>query len=200
MGATMTAAPVFAQENGRFALGGNFGVRTATDSSAAGAKGVGLLWRFGQSHEGWGWHYGLGWYGTDVSWDIANQKAELGRLGVKPIVGGYGYTHVMGKTSVTGNVLGGYAFTSLRQDDTFADSVLARLGGSTVAIDASNTFVVRPGVSAWYNVNEKIGINVSGNYMMARPKVTVTSSGGTDVRRLQADMFTIKVGLVYSLF
>jgi hypothetical protein len=189
------------QEKNRFALGANIGVRVAGDSSAArGDTGIGLLWRFGQAHEGWGWRYGLGWYATDVAWKVGSQTAELGRLGVKPLMGGYGYTHVMGRTSVSGTLVGGYAFTSLRPGDGFADSVSARVGAGAVTIDAANTFVVRPGVSVWYNVNEKVGINLSAHYMLSRPRITVTSPAGSDVRRLNADMFSIRVGAVYSLF
>jgi hypothetical protein len=60
--------------------------------------------------------------------------------------------------------------------------------------------VVIPEVSAWYNVNEKIGLKVSSGYVVARPNVTVSSTAGLDKRRVRADNVTFKVGLVYSIF
>ena len=182
-------------------MGANVGMRTALDGSdAGGAKTVGLVWRFGQGHEGWKWQYGLGWYATDVAWQIGGQRTEIGKLSVKPLLVGYGYTHVMGRTSVSAGVTGGYSFNSLRQGSELEDIVQARTGERRAVIEVDNSWVLRPGVSAWYNVNKKLGINVGVHYIISRPRVSLSTSSGTAFRHLNADMFSIKAGIVYSIF
>ena len=50
----------------------------------AGHVGVSFLWRFGQSKTGWGWHYGLNWFGTDLERSIGGPNTEFGSLSVPP--------------------------------------------------------------------------------------------------------------------
>lgn len=191
---------VFAQSEGKFAIGGQLSTRTAAGPENKGHVGVSLLWRFGQSKTGWGWHYGLYWFSTDLERSIAGADTEFGRLRIRPIMGGYGYTRVFGRTAVTGKVMAGYAWTAMRLSPLAADAYHNRLGAQTVSADASNTVVVIPEISAWYNVNEKIGLRVSSGYVVARPMVTVNSTLGEDRRRVRADNVTFKVGMVYSIF
>jgi hypothetical protein len=67
-------------------------------------------------------------------------------------------------------------------------------------VDSGTTWALRPGVGVWYDINNKIGLHVGVQYMIARPEVTVTSSLGADRRTARADMFQMKVGLAYSVF
>jgi hypothetical protein len=179
-----STADAFAQSQGKFAVGAQLSTRTAAGPENKGHVGVSLLWRIGQSKTGWGWHYGLYWFSTDLERSIGGVDTEFGRLRVRPIMGGYGYTRVFGRTAVTGKVMGGYAWTSMRLSPIATDAYQNRLGAQTITADASNTIVVIPEVSAWYNINEKMGLKVSSGYVMARPNVTVT----------------FKVGMVYSIF
>ena len=195
-----SAADAAAQSTGKFAVGAQLSTRTAAGPENKGHVGVSLLWRFGQSKTGWGWHYGLYWFSTDLERSIGGVDTEFGRLRIRPIMGGYGYTRVFGRTAVTGKLMGGYAWTSMRLSPLATDAYHNRLGAQSVSADASNTIVVIPEVSAWYNVNEKIGLKVSSGYVVARPNVTVSSSAGLDKRRVRADNVTFKVGMVYSIF
>ena len=195
-----SAADAAAQSTGKLAVGAQLSTRTAAGPENKGHVGVSLLWRFGQSKTGWGWHYGLYWFSTDLERSIGGVDTEFGRLRVRPIMGGYGYTRVFGRTAVTGKVMGGYAWTSMRLSPLATDAYHNRLGAQSVSADASNTIVVIPEVSAWYNFNEKIGLKVSSGYVVARPNVTVSSSAGLDKRRVRADNVTFKVGMVYSIF
>jgi hypothetical protein len=195
-----SAADAAAQSTGKFAIGGQLSTRTAAGPENKGHVGVSLLWRFGQSKTGWGWHYGLYWFSTDLERSIGGVDTEFGRLRIRPIMGGYGYTRVVGRTAMTGKVMAGYAWTSMRLSPLATDAYHNRLGAQSVSADASNTMVVIPEVSAWYNVNEKIGLKVSSGYVVARPNVTVSSTAGLDKRRVRADNVTFKVGLVYSIF
>jgi hypothetical protein len=191
--------PGFAQSEGRFAVGGEFAVRLPADrTSIDGSKGPGLLWRFGHGKTGWGWHWGLNWFSADVD-GPAGIDTEIGELHVRPVMAGYGYTRVVGHNTVTAAVIAGYAVTSMSLTPAAVNAYRDRLGAQSATVDVSNTLTARPEVSVWHDVNKKIGINVSAGYIVARPNVTVRSSLGEEARRVRADMFTVKVGAVYSI-
>jgi hypothetical protein len=202
---TLGALPAVAQTNNRFAIGGEFTVRTSDHSSqedvARGRFGPGLLWRFGHGRDGWGFHWGLNWYAVDIDRPIAGLMTELGELKVRPIMAGYGYTYRMTRRlNITSDVLGGYAFGSIGLVPTAIDAYQRRVGARSISARASNTFVLKPEIGAWYDLNRKVGLNLNAGYMIARPDVSVDSSAGTDKRTARADQFSIKVGIVYSIF
>jgi outer membrane protein W len=199
-GAAAASASAQTEEH-KFALGGDFLVRVAPADRAHGANDFGLIWRFGRSHTGWGWAYGLNWFSTDVDQSIGGLSTELGELRVRPFMAGYGYTHVINsRTSIQADVLGGYAFTSFQLIPSASDVYRDRLGARSVGVTAGNTFVAKPEVGVWFDVSRKVGVNVSAGYMVARPTLTVNSSLGSDQQRFQADMFMLWVGAVYKIF
>lgn len=197
---TAPASPANAQSEGRFAIGGEVGVNGASDPDVHASKDIRLLWRFGHSKTGWGWHWGLNWYATDVDRTIGGGDVALGELNIRPVMVGYGYTHVFGRTAVTASALGGLALTSLSLTPVANDAYRDRLGARLVSSDSAMTPVARPGVSVWYDINKKFGLHVGAGYMIARPRVTVKSTLGDDKRGVRADMVSVKVGLAYSVF
>jgi hypothetical protein len=60
--------------------------------------------------------------------------------------------------------------------------------------------VLKPEIGAWYDVNTRIGVNVNFGYIMARPDVIVSGTARTDRRKVRADQFILKAGIVYSIF
>jgi hypothetical protein len=80
------------------------------------------------------------------------------------------------------------------------DAYRDRLGARTITADASNTLVLKPEVSVWRDLSEKIGVRASVGYLIARPHIAVRSTLGEDKRRVNADMLMFKVGMVYSIF
>jgi hypothetical protein len=191
----------FAQSEGKFAVGGAFTMRLPNDSGTVhGSKGPGLLWRFGHGKTGWGWHWGLNWYSTDLDRAVGGHDTELGELRVRPIMAGYGYTRVIRGARMTADVIAGYALTTISLTPGASDAYRDRLGARSVTADASNTLAAKPEVEVWFDLNKKIGINVSAGYMIARPHVTVRSSLGDDERRVRADMVMLRIGAVYSIY
>ena len=192
------------QGENRFALGAEFKVKTSDRASqedyARGQLGPGLLWRFGTSKTGWGFHWGLNWYAVKLERPIGGNVTELGELHVRPFMAGYGYTHVRGRYSVTADVLGGYAIGSIGLSDPAIDAYRRALGVAGVTARATNTLVVKPEIGVWYDVNKKVYVNVNAGYMMARPDVTIETAAGADIRKARADQFILKVGVVYSVF
>ena len=49
-------------------------------------------------------------------------------------------------------------------------------------------------------MNKKVGVLFDAGYVFARPDVKVTSTLGTDVDHVRADTYTLKFGVVYSVF
>ena len=200
--ATVVSAtpPASAQTTGKFAIGAQVSKRGSTGPEAHGHLGLGPLWRIGHSKTGFRWDWGLNWYSADVDRSIGGTVTELGELAIRPIMAGYGYTRVIGRTSVSAKALAGYGFSSAKLAPSAIDAYHDRLGAQSITIDASNTFVMKPEISMWHDLGEKIGLNASFGYMVARPQIAVRSSLGEDKRRMNADMFMVKVGLVYSIY
>ena len=189
-----------AQSDNTFALGANVSLRGFNDESARGHNGPGLLWRFGRGDTGWSWQGALNWFSADVDQAIGGSSVRFGQLHVRPIMAGYGYDYRRGRQLFTASVVAGYAFVSMSLAPTAIDAYYDRLGARSVTLETPNTFVVRPGFSVWHDLSEKVGLNVSTGFLVARPRVVVRSTLGDDERRIRADMFQVKIGLAYSIF
>ena len=196
----IAASQAYAQTDNRLALGANVSVRGLHDELARGHRSVGFLWRFGDGHTGWGWHWGLNWFTAHIDHPIGGSTVELGKLQIRPFMAGYGYSYRHGRQLFTATLLGGYAFASMALAPVATDAYYDRLGARSLALDTSNTFVLRPGFSFWHDLDDKVGLNVSSAFLVARPRVTIRSTLGDQERRIRADTFQLKVGLVYSIF
>lgn len=202
--ALAVASPAAAQTETRFALGADFLVAASDHSSgqdrATSVFTVEPLWRFGDFEPGWGPKFGLNWYAVDIERQVGGTTTELGEVHIRPIMGGYGYTWMRGKNTLSAGVLAGYAFSTMSLADGTAAAYQARTGVTVTDADASNTFVVRPELDYWHDINNLFGLNVNLGYMVARPDVSITTSTGIDKRTARADQFQLRVGLVYSIF
>ena len=200
------AAPAAAQTDGRVALGASFTSQQGTERGThVGGGGLGFLFRLGQGGEGWGIKYGTNWYSADIDQDLGGNQEAFGRIRIRPIMVGYGYTRsvqvpLLRNAKISANVMGGYSFNSFKLQPAVSDVYRQRFNLQSVEADASNTFVMKPEVSLWFDVAKKVGINVGAGYMIARPTVTVSTPGGPERHRVDADMFMFKVGAVYSVF
>jgi hypothetical protein len=194
------SSSALAQTGGKFAVGAHVSKRASTGPDAHGNLGIGLLWRIGHSKTGFGWDWGLNWIAVDVDRDIGGTDTDFGELKLRPIMGGYGYTHVFGRTSISAKAFAGYAFTSMTMSPPASDAYRDRLGARSITADASNALVLKPEVSMWRDLSEKIGLRASVGYLVARPHIAVRSTVGEDKRRMNADMLMFKVGMVYSIF
>jgi len=201
---SMLAASARAQVESRFAIGGELTV-AATDHASNQDRGRSsafpeLLWRFGDIQPGWGPHWGLNWYSLDIDRPVGGTATDIGELKVRPIMAGYGYTWLRDRQAISANLLGGYAFGSMELSSTAGDAYAARTGARATDASASNTFVFRPEIDYWYDINKLFGLNINVGYMVARPDITITTAAGVDKRTARADQFQLRVGLVYSIF
>jgi hypothetical protein len=201
--ATASAQDDTPKEN-RFALGAEFKVKTSDRSSqedyARGQLGPGLLWRFGASKPGWGFHWGLNWYAVKLERPVGGTVTELGELHIRPFMAGYGYTYLIRRYAITVDMLGGYAIGSIKISDPAAAAYQRTLGVSSAEANATNTVVLKPEIGVWYDLTRKLYVNLNAGYMMARPDVEIVTSAGVFTRKARADQFIVKIGMVYSLF
>ena len=202
---TALAAPVRAQTDTRFALGVDFLVaasdHASTQDRAHHVLSAEPLWRYGEFKPGWGPHFGLNWYAVDIDRPVGGGGATpIGTVHIRPIMGGYGYTWLRGRNAVSASALAGYAFATMKLGDGAADAYQSRLGGQITDSSASNTWVLRPEIDFWHDINKMFGLNVNVGYMIARPDVTIATTSGVDKRTARADQFQFRVGLAYSIF
>lgn len=196
----LASAPVAAQEHNTFAIGAGATHRMSPDPDARGDGGFGLKWRIGHAETGWGWHYGLNWYSTNLDRDIGGRSTPLGELKIRPFLGGYGYTHrLTERLTLAGDVIGGFAFSAIELTPS-ADAALHVPAGQNVRVLTGSTPVLKPEVSVWYDLSRKFGISVDAGYILARPKLTIASPGLNETERIRADAFTISSGFVYRIF
>jgi len=191
---------VHAQSDNRIALGANVSLRDTADAGVRGRDGVGLLCRFGSGDTGWGWDWGLNWVSADITRHIGGSLVQLGEMHLRPVMVGYGYDYRRGRQLYFASVVAGYAFVSMSLAPAAVDAYHDRLGARSVSVKTPNTLAVRPEIGVWHDLAEKVGVNVSASYLMARPLVTVRTATGEDDHHIRADMFQIKVGIVYSIF
>ena len=204
-----TASVAHAQSEGTFAvgLGGghSFGVSDGTGGRAILPRVP--LFRIqpppdenGRRPDGWGPQFGLPWYTADLRQPVTQSPVDFGELHVRPIMAGYGYTKRFDRTAVTARALGGYAFNRLKRSPAFDADYTKAFGAGAITTTVSNTFVVRPDLSVWFDLGKKVGLNVSAGYTLTRPTVTISGPHGFDERHVDADVVTVTVGLVYSVF
>src|SRR4029453_14163841 len=191
-----------AQEHNSIAVGVNITHRVAPDHDVFGATSVGFKFRLGHSDTGWGWHYGLGWYSANVDRPIGDRTQNLGRLRIKPLLGGYGYTRRFPeRMSLTGKVMAGVAFNSFHITPEAVDAFHALpVPLQSVSVDVGLAPVVKPEISFWYDLNRRFGISADVGYSFARPTLTVSSSLGRVSGRVRADAFSFGAGLVFRIF
>jgi len=191
----------FAQSEGKVAVGASVSAKSGVAKDTDGHINPGFVFRIGHGGDGWGFDYGLGWYSADLQRTLGTQSTEFGELRVRPVVVGYGYSKRFRYHSrVSAKLLGGYSFNSFKLHPDFGAAYKRVNDASLLGIDVSNTFVLRPEVSTWFDITRKIGINVSAGYTVARPEATLRTSAGNETRRIRADMFTVRFGAVYSIF
>jgi hypothetical protein len=111
---------------------------------------------------------------------------------------GVGYTFGAGRLLTTVSIVAGPSFNAIEADEQFEDEVLA--SGLTLALDAENSFAVRPGVNLTYTVAPRVAIVGFGGYLINRPDIVFRASNVVVRDDWKADAFVLSVGAVYSIF
>jgi hypothetical protein len=163
------------------------------------SEGVVFVYHWHSFHSGWGPSFGLDWHSTDYNQTMGSVSTTLGTLQTRALLVGYGHTKKIKRFATSANMNGGYSFNNYSVAST-ARPAFAAGGISLVNASVDNSWVVRPDVSAWYDVFKHMAVGISAAYLWSRPNQTVTTLGSSDTRRLNADAFELTVGVAVGVW
>lgn len=170
-------------------VGASLNLARPSDGALTNRTAVGPLLRLRPRH-GLGPTVGFSW--TRSALGGSGDASSLARLRVRPVMLGAEYGQVRGRLSAGASIVAGYAFNSLDIDATRA--------GPDRAIAVGNSFAWRPGLSVWYDIAPRLGVNVFVGRVFTRPEVTFASDSAVASRRVRADSTVINVGVAYWVF
>jgi len=194
------AADAHAQSEAAIALGLSVASYDPTGHLSTGQTSIGLAWRVKSGNGGFGPAVGFSWHSLGVQTVAGGERVYLGKLRVRPVMAGVGYSWTRGQWSLQGSVVGGYAFNRLSVDDRARPAVRSALGASFVSFDVEDGLAWRTQVSLWYDVAPRVGVSASIGYFGQRPVLTTTSDMGTVKTRLDGACTLFSFGLVYGIF
>jgi hypothetical protein len=151
---------------------------------------IGVIGRL-QARRGWGPTIGFSWMSLDLR---QGDLGRLGRLRVRPLMAGASYTITGDRLSAGLSLVGGYAFNRLSIDDPVREQI------GSLAAQVRNSPALRPGLSIWYQLTPRLGLNLFGGYLIHRPEMGVAAPGFTETRRLNADTWLVSAGLAVWVF
>ena len=156
----------------------------------AGGFDIGPIVRL-RPRDGLGPTIAFNWMDAEIGTDPSGYPA-LATVRLRPVMAGLEYGIVRGRLAAGASIVAGYAFNSLDVDATRA--------GTGRAVAVGNSFVWRPGVSLWYDVSPRIGINLFGGYLFTRPEATFASDTSVVTHRLRANTVVVSAGVAYWIF
>ena len=172
------------------AIGASVNTRQTSDESLTAGMTLGPLFRLG-SGRGLGLTMGLSWFKADLALD--SSPGPLGRITVRPVMGGASYTFTdQHRWSIGASLVGGMAFNSFTLKETTARDVLA--------LEVDNSLAIRPGVSLWVDLNSRVALNVFTGYVITRPRMTFLEDGQFARRIVRADTAVVNLGMAYKVF
>lgn len=183
-------APEIQDSPGLLAVGGSIGWSTPNAAALKTRVAFSPLIKLG-SGRGLGWAVGLDWFQAELQ-SLAGGQDVLTRVKVKPIMVGVGYTVASDRASLSGSVVGGYAWNSLSVTDTGATAGLP--------VEVGNSLAWRPGVSFWYDLTRRTALNVTAGHVITRLTLTVLEGGRLGTRRARGDTTIVHAGIAYKLF
>jgi len=198
LGVVAAARPVSAQKGSSVAVGVVASIYRATDANVDIPVGIGLIGRLRRTN-GIGFTVGLDWYKANVQTDIGADRTFLGRVSLRPIMAGAGWTRQYSRFALNASLVAGWSFNSLRATSQ-AEAAYAKLGQPGARIDVSNSFVFRPDFSLWYELNNRFGLLASLSYMASWPTVTTTTPAGVRHDRINLGAPMLTLGVSYGVF
>jgi NTE family protein len=178
-------------------IGVQFGA-TLARGDVAGSHGFGITGR-ARRPDGFGAIVGFGKQSFTIRNAIAGNTVTLGELSLWAFTGSVGFSTHPGRLETTVSMGGGYGFGGFALA-TSAQDAYARTGAFAPKSSASNAWVVSPGLSLWYELNNRFAATASVGYTYARPTMRIDFENGSDERRVTAGAAKLGIGLGYKLF
>ena len=173
-----------------FGLGASVRITRPSATTLERALSVGPLLRL-RPRNGLGPTVAFNWMNTEIEAGAGGRPA-LAAIRLRPVMAGVEYGAVRGRFAAGASVVAGYSFNRLDIDTTRA--------GPGRAIDVGHSFVWRPGAAVWFDVTDRVGINVFGGYLFTSPEVTFASDASISTERLRVNAAVVSVGVAYWIF
>jgi hypothetical protein len=139
--------------------------------------------------KGWGPAGALDWFNADLGASFEG----VGRVEVRPLMGGVGYGFNKGRVWTSLSVVGGPAINRIRLNDSARDEF-------EIVKSQRITLAVRPGASITYDIAPRVGLTAFAGYLFNRPHYTLRTGAGDIKTTWTTDAAIFSVGVVYSLF
>jgi hypothetical protein len=169
-------------------VGGIFPIDDDVSAGLAGGVSFGLA-----PAAGLGPSIGFGWYQADLTLSGVSGDVAVGRLRVRPLMAGLGYTWVTGRVATGVSMNAGVSFNSIRLDDQYRTFFGP---GAEIHADASNSFAARPQVRVEYAVARKVGVYSSAGYFFTEFDNVIETPIGRFENEWDASSFSIFVGVM----
>jgi Outer membrane protein beta-barrel domain len=175
----------------RAGVGGSVGWVQPTDRDVEVGTVFGVLFGL-KPQEGFGLTGGLGWFGADLFLEDVAGPARIGRMQVRPIMVGLGYTWVTGRVATSTSFVAGISFNDIDLES----RILTALGPGTT-LDVGNSFAMRPSVEVEYELARKLAISATLGYFYSQPDTRLTSPPAVNIAdRWDASMVTFTLGVM----
>jgi hypothetical protein len=195
----ITAPPILAQAASSVSVGAGLSVTTPTNEAAGTDVGAGFVIRL-RGGNGFGPSIGMSWFTTPVFTDVGGQQVELGRLSVRPLMFGVGYSRGVSRRLEWGaSLAAGVAFGHVRRT-ALLKAAFGRLGIGQVGAKMDDTFAWRVNTGLWIDLGNRFGLNLSVGYLGVQPGVTITTDAGDTRRTIDLDSVITSVGFTYGIF
>jgi hypothetical protein len=136
---------------------------------------------------------GFGWYRTDLTLAGVSGDREVGRLRVRPLMAGIGYTWVKERLAAGVSVNAGISFNSVRLNGPYRTFFGP---GTEVRVDASNSVAVRPQFRVEYAAARKVGVYTSAAYFFTEFDNVIETPVGRFENEWDASSFNLFVGVM----
>jgi hypothetical protein len=134
---------------------------------------------------------GFGWYEGDLTLTGPLANRDIGRLRVRPLMAGIGYTWVNGKIATNVSINAGVSFNSIRLSQELRDAF-----GGQVSVDSGNSFCVRPQIRFEYSVAPKVGVFTSAGFFFTEFDNEIQTPLGNFENEWDASSFNLFVGVM----
>jgi NTE family protein len=177
-------------------IGVQYNVTRARGEDVDDTHGVGLAVRVTKP-DGIGFTAGFGTESFDVPGAVGGADVTVGQLALRTLSGGVLFTRRAGPLEASAGLSAGYGFGGFTLDRVARDRY-GMQGFFGLEPDVTNTWVLKPSVSLWFNLNNRWATTVSASYVTARP--TIKFGSGLPDRQIKADAFGVAAGVGFKVF
>jgi hypothetical protein len=170
----------------------------------ADSVGPTFIWRWrgkgSRTDDRWAPAYRLSSFSSRVSSQLGSRELPVGDVKLQPLMLGIDYKMPRGKWNWAAGMSAGWSLNNVDTPGAYRDRVINTTGIPDLWVDVHNSFVWGPRLKGWYDVNRRVSFMVESAYLVTRPELDVRANGVITTRRINADAFIVKAGVVYGIF